>query len=392
MILRQTAALFLDAYRELNAKKLFWVTLFLSGLVVAAFAAVGINERGWTVLHWEVRSWVNTSLVTKAFFYKMVFSQFAVAWWLNWLAVILALVSTAGMIPDFIAGGSVDLYLSKPVSRARIFLTKYATGLLFVALQVLIFSAACYAVIGLRAGTWDARVFYAVPVVLLVFSYLFCVCVLIGLLTRSTVAALLLTVLFWLGVFGVNFAERILHSATIAARMETEAYATAFGYSDKELTLYAQRLATGDITAQAQLDAARARRQSLEEKKAKSDPTRRNVAAAHAAVAAAKAVLPKTWDTNDLLQRWLDVDVDDTELDEEQFRRREQRRAGRNAGGGWLSGFRDRTEVRVSDPEVTRELEAHLAARPASRIIGSSLAFEAVVLGIACWIFARRDY
>ena len=39
----QTWALLLDAYRELNAKKLFWITLILSALAVASFAFVGVN-------------------------------------------------------------------------------------------------------------------------------------------------------------------------------------------------------------------------------------------------------------------------------------------------------------------------------------------------------------
>ena len=34
-MMMQTLALFLDGYRELNAKKLFWITLGISALVVA---------------------------------------------------------------------------------------------------------------------------------------------------------------------------------------------------------------------------------------------------------------------------------------------------------------------------------------------------------------------
>ena len=43
MILTQTKAIFLDAYRELNAKTLFWLTLALNFLVVVLFASLGIN-------------------------------------------------------------------------------------------------------------------------------------------------------------------------------------------------------------------------------------------------------------------------------------------------------------------------------------------------------------
>jgi hypothetical protein len=40
----QTLALLLDAYRELNARKMFWITLVLSGMCVIAFALFGVSE------------------------------------------------------------------------------------------------------------------------------------------------------------------------------------------------------------------------------------------------------------------------------------------------------------------------------------------------------------
>ena len=44
------AAMLLDAYRELNAKKLFWITLAISGLVVLSFGSIGFDEKGMSVL------------------------------------------------------------------------------------------------------------------------------------------------------------------------------------------------------------------------------------------------------------------------------------------------------------------------------------------------------
>jgi len=386
-MMTQTAALFLDAYRELNAKKMFWISLAISGIVVAAFAAVGINNRGFTVLWFEFQSVFNTTIIPQSVFYKILFSTLGVSWWLNWIGIILALVSTAGIVPDFIAGGSVDLYLSKPISRTRLFLTKYLTGLLFVTLQVAIFSVASYLMIGIRAHMWDVRVFLAIPVVVLIFSYLFAVCAMLGLLTRSTVAALLLTVLFWFAIFGVDAAASILQSATIAGQMENEAYRNQFAYNDKEVALYTQRVTDGDDAAQKELDGARTRRRELEEKKQKTDPTRKNLATAYRALDAIQAVLPKTGRTNALLERWLDVD--ESRIQEERIQQRDRRRAAH----GFFSTFRgDRTEVRLDDADVIREAQARNANRPAAGIIGSSLAFEAVILALATWLFSRRDY
>ena len=52
--MRQTLAILLDSYRELNARKLFWITLILSGLIVVSFSLVGINEKGPTFLWWQL--------------------------------------------------------------------------------------------------------------------------------------------------------------------------------------------------------------------------------------------------------------------------------------------------------------------------------------------------
>src|SRR5204862_1450850 len=135
----QTWAIFVDAYRELNSKRMFWVTLVLSGLVVAAFATVGLTERGYSVLGWENVSWFNSKVVSRPMFYHWIFGEFGVKRWLAFVATTLALISTAGMVPDLITGGAIDLYVSKPIGRLRLFLTKFAAGLLFAALQVTFF-------------------------------------------------------------------------------------------------------------------------------------------------------------------------------------------------------------------------------------------------------------
>ncbi|CAN0579345.1 unnamed protein product, partial [Laminaria digitata] len=63
---------------------------------------------------------------------------------------------------------------------------------------------------GIRAGAWEPLLFMALPIVLSFFSFLFAFCALIGLVTRSTIAALLLTLLFWCTVFIVNVGDSVM--------------------------------------------------------------------------------------------------------------------------------------------------------------------------------------
>src|SRR5258707_680690 len=103
-IIDQTVALFYDAYRELNSKKMFWFTLILSGVVVLSFLAVGITREhklsvfGMGLL--ELPPEMNNAVP-----YKFLFSRIGIGVWLTWAAMILAIVSTASIFPDFMSGG-----------------------------------------------------------------------------------------------------------------------------------------------------------------------------------------------------------------------------------------------------------------------------------------------
>src|SRR5690242_16624358 len=133
-VLRQTLALILDAYRELNSRRMFWIALVINGIVVLAFLAIGVTPDGRLSLFG-----MHLPLplpFSKAELYKVAFSNLGIGVWLTFVAMILAVISTASIFPELISGGAIDLYLSKPIGRLRLFFTKYAAGLLFVTLQV----------------------------------------------------------------------------------------------------------------------------------------------------------------------------------------------------------------------------------------------------------------
>jgi len=218
----QTLAILIDAYRELNSRRLFWITLVLSGLVVAIFALLGIDETGISLAGWHFEMFFNTSVISREVFYKTAFVQFGIGIWLSWIATILALVSTAGMVPDLISSGSVELVLSKPIGRVRLFLTKYAAALLFVTLQVTLFSLASFLVLGLRAGAWEPSLFLAIPIMVAFFSYLFSICAFLGMVTRSTMAALLLTLLAWFAIFLIHSGEAGVMMFKLMAEQQVE--------------------------------------------------------------------------------------------------------------------------------------------------------------------------
>ena len=371
-------AMMIDAYRELNAKKLFWITLGLSGLVVLIFGSIGFDEQGMSMMFGITRvdsEYVNSTTPWARALYVGIFSDFIVAIWLSWIAIILALISTCTIFPDFLAGGAIDLVLSKPIHRATIFAMKFVMSLLFVVLQVLMFCAGIFLCIGLRLGEWNWMIFAAVPVVTVFYSYMFAVCVFAGVFTRSAITALLTTMLFWFSLWGMQTAEGTLQQFRIKFEIEAE-------YAEQRIDRLETRLAAveADPTDGGKIARADFQRR-LDEERASLDSS--NEAAAslglwHGPTQVMMVVLPKTQLTVGLLSRWL--------KDPDGFSIAGMMR-GDMTGLGTSAFLRNPVDV-----EVTRRVEEKLDAYSGWYIIGTSLVFEAVVLGLACVIFIRRDF
>jgi len=359
----QTLAIFFEAYRSLNAKKMFWVVLLLSGLVVVAFAFVGVNERGVKIVFWQVDSeLINSENVPPQLLYKWLFVYIGIGVWLSWIATILALISTAGIFPDLITSGSIAMVVSKPIGRLRLFATEYVAGLLFVTLQVAIFSLASFLVIGLRGGVWEPALFMAVPLVVCLFSYLFSVCVLLGILTRSTMASLLLTLLFWLMVYGVGTTESTLvlfrtmdEQGVTWEEMQAGPRAGGTGSGRR-----AHRASNPDLAMDTEVRDSATQQETADQK-----GSSRSLKTAHNALYGVKTFLPKTGETIDLLERTL---ISMAELPEQ-------------------PGQEDAPQARVG-----REMAQTLRNRSVGWVLGTSLGFELVVLSLAAFIFCRRDF
>lgn len=384
----QSLALLLDAYRELNSKKLFWVTLAISLLVVIGFGAVGLNDKGLTLLGWEFDTAPFTAqLLSPAKFYLFLFANFAVPIWLTWLASILALISTASIFPDFLAGGVIELSLARPISRLRLFAVKYACGLLFVALQVALFSLACFVVVGVRGGSWEPRIFLAVPVVVLFFSYLFAFCTLFGVLTRSTIASILLTLLVWLVLWSVNTTGNVFLTLRESATVNAERTARKVTRLEESGRRRVAELEAGKEPVPGVADAplpggAADSLEALVPALGRARADAREAAASLAgwrrgatAIDMIKGALPKTEETIALLDRWMLTAADK-----------------RPFGGDDAQPNDEPLPFGTADPEVIKRVEQAVRSRSLGWVLGTSCLAEAAIFGLAAWLFCRRDF
>ena len=192
--------LLLDSFRMLRSQKLFWIVLVMSGFVALIYASIGFNERGVSLffgLYTFENEMVRAGQDQAKEVYLLLFTNTIVPYWLNLVAIILALISCSSIFPEFVRKGSVDLVLSKPPSRLALFLSKYLGSLLFVFLQVFLFAVIVFLSFGLRFGDWVFSIFWAVPFVVFVFSLIYSVHVFISVWSGSTIFGVLAAFMIW---------------------------------------------------------------------------------------------------------------------------------------------------------------------------------------------------
>jgi len=341
----QFAAIFADTWRLLSARKVFWVALASTVLVGLLYASLGFYDRGFTLffaMELENDTFFEGSPGASALALNVFY--YITEWWTTLFGVVLGLVTCASLFPDFMAPGSIDAVLSKPIGRGRLFLYKYLSGLLFAITLVVVLAVMAFFTIRWRLGFWHPAVFWSVPLAVGLFSYLYAVCVLFGVWTRSALTSLLLTMLFWLGCWGLQWAEQL--SAEVS---RTTSAAAA-------LTGNAEGMSKAEI--------------------------------AHRTFRGLMFVLPKTQETTALIKRVVLRDQDRDYLREAEI----NNQVARNEDLAKLFGKPTESEAVIRD-RVIGDMEAMSSLEKSwFYIIGTSIAFEATVLLLAAWIFGRRDY
>lgn len=221
----QIFAILQDSLRLLLSRKLFWLSLGLSVLAsVALFGLYTFNEQGIRFLWFDTfkNPMLRASSDGPRLFVSGLFNEFYVRFWLAWAAIILAIISTASVLPEFLSGGSIELSLSKPISRLTLYSAKVLGSLLFVFAQTSVGVGAAVLLLGFLHGLWLPNALLAIPFITLQFFYLYSFSALLAVITRSTLACLLGTAVFWFLIFLVQFASNRLDEVAAQGRARLE--------------------------------------------------------------------------------------------------------------------------------------------------------------------------
>ncbi len=146
------------------------------------------------------------------------------------LGVLVTLVWTAGFLPSFLDPGEVSVLLSKPAARVTLFAGRFVGVVAYVALQAQVFVGATAVALGVRTGEWAAGYWLCAPLLVLHFAVFYSFSALLAVMTRSTAACLVGTLLFWALCWAMNYGRHAL-AAWGLSEVSAEAVRTAgFGY------------------------------------------------------------------------------------------------------------------------------------------------------------------
>jgi ABC-type transport system involved in multi-copper enzyme maturation permease subunit len=135
---------------------------------------------------------------------------------LYFLCTFLAIFATAHLVPRMQEKGTVDLYLSRPVSRVKLLLSRYVAGLILAGSNVLYLIGAIWLIVMWKTHVVHPRFFLAGAVILFVIATLLAVAFVVGVITSSTAVSIMTTY----GLF--FFAIMLVGHERIAAALSKE--------------------------------------------------------------------------------------------------------------------------------------------------------------------------
>ena len=194
--MRPYLAIIKDSFHEARASKLFWLLIAASTLLLVALVPFGFDEAKGS-FHYAGNE---LPKIFSAFGKEQALQQavgIIITWILGMVGLWLAILVTAGFIPNTFQEGSIDLLLSKPVSRPALFLAKFSGGCTFYFFNVLYLASGLFLLLGARFSYWEPKLLYCTLLSLFVFVIYYSISSITGLIWKNTIVCVILTLVFW---------------------------------------------------------------------------------------------------------------------------------------------------------------------------------------------------
>jgi ABC-type transport system involved in multi-copper enzyme maturation permease subunit len=141
--------------------------------------------------------------------------------------LLLILVFTSSFLPSFLDPSSATVLLAKPVPRWSLLAGKFIGVLLWVLVQVMLFVFGTWLALAVKTGVWDPIYLLCIPVVFVHFAVFYSFSTFLAVWTRSAVACVFGSILFWFLCWGMNYGHHALLARQFdlpLARLKTEQF------------------------------------------------------------------------------------------------------------------------------------------------------------------------
>ncbi len=195
--------LFTDAIFQVLDNMVFRVLIAVSLLPILLTFAVGLKEESISVLFGKWQFDYPPMMAMLGDDPRPVAIEWLLKYVVNGLAggigMTLSIAATAFFVPRMLEKGAADLVFVKPLPRWSLYLSRYITGLIFVALLSIFLTSGMYFGVLFISGYNAPAILWASLTLVYLFSMVHCVTMLIGAYTRSTSAAMILGIVFFFG-------------------------------------------------------------------------------------------------------------------------------------------------------------------------------------------------
>ena len=194
-----------EVFREAAARWTLLAYFVLSTLVIITFAfAINLDVvdgalAGARLFGQDVNLGTSDVSIDKIVLgFESVFSAF-----LYIVGVFLAVFATAHLVPRLQEKGTVDLYLSRPIGRVPLLLSRYVAGLTLVASNLLYLILTIWGIVIWKTGVYNPRFLLGGVIIFFAISVLLAFAFLIGVVTSSTAVSIMST-------YGIFFFSTVL--------------------------------------------------------------------------------------------------------------------------------------------------------------------------------------
>jgi ABC-2 type transport system permease protein len=151
------------------------------------------------------------------------------------LCTFLAIFATAHLVPRMQEKGTIDLYLSRPVSRVKLILSRYVAGLILAGSNVLYLIGSIWMIVAWKTHVFHPRFFLAGAVILFLIATLLAFAFLIGVITSSTAVSIMAT--YGIFFFGLMLAGHARIEAALSKEWQAMAIRSLYWIMPKTAEL-----------------------------------------------------------------------------------------------------------------------------------------------------------